>query len=535
MHEQWEELLQRMSKGDRPRYGPGGSPAMLGKMLTRVALAGEPVPRSAIGKGSMLPHRTVPLASGTVGKAVDALIGEDLLAEEGITKSGQPGPPIKPLRFSDKWAIIGIHIDQQHDGPDGLAGIICGLDRKPLTELLETTVPRQGDQHDKRGLAGEIRKLTESLLEQLDGKRRFLGVGIEIGGHVDRGVIEDSVHAGWSQKVDLYQILADELGEIPVLRGVPGVAENDVNALAIHGYYEHSFEKPDVALVTVFRQGVGGGLTLNGRMYRGVHGMAPEPGHLPVEYPEDTLTWEPPPTPRTAGGRTFGDECLCSTKDRKRYGHVETLATPVRIEGQLAALTGEKISLEKAAVAPSARAALDAATARTAAVMQDPEAAREARIEAAQADLAVPRGKALVFTDEAVVLRRAGRALGRGLVEMINLLNPGQIILRLPEALATPMPQSSGAEYLAAVESEVDGAYSTGPDDARNGHHRLAVQGYADNRVAYDGAVAAATTVLNAFVEHARGRDGCDVSGEGTQRPGPARRAPRAGASGRPA
>jgi predicted NBD/HSP70 family sugar kinase len=534
MHEQWEELLQHMSKGDQPRYGPGGSPAMLGKVLTRVALADGPVPRSAISKGSMLLHRTVPLASGTVGKAVDALIGEDLLAQEDITRSGQPGPPITPLRFSDKWAIIGIHIDQQHDGPDGLAGIICGLDRKPLTELLETEVPREGDQHDKRRLAEEIRKLTESLLEKLDGTRRFLGVGIEIGGHVYRGVIEDSVHAGWSRKVDLHQILADELGKIPVLRGVPGVAENDVNALAIHDYYEHNFERTDVALVAVFRQGVGGGLILNDRMYRGIRGMAPEPGHLPVEYPEDFPTWEPPPTPRTAEGRTFGDECLCSTKDRKRYGHVETLATPVRIEGQLAALTGEKISLEKAAAAPSARAALDAAAAR-AAVTQDQEAAREARIEAAHADLAVLREKALVFTDEAVVLRRAGRALGRCLVNMINLLNPGQIILRLPEALATPIPQSSGAEYLAAVESEVDGAYSTGPDDARNGHHLLTVQGYADNRVAYDGAVAAATTVLNAFIEHARGRDGCDVSGEGTQRPGPTRRAPRAGTSGRPA
>jgi predicted NBD/HSP70 family sugar kinase len=506
MHEQWEGLLQRMSmgdksKGDKPQYGPGGSPAMLGKVLTRVALADGPVARSAISKGSMLSHRSVPLASGTVGKAVDALIGEDLLAEEDITKSGQPGPPVTPLRFSDKWAIIGIHIDQQHDGPDGLAGIICGLDRKPLTELCATTVPRKDGQHDKRGLAGEIRKLTESLLEKLDGRRRFLGVGIEVGGHIYRGVIEDSVHAGWSQKVDLHQILADELGEIPVLRGVPGVVENDVNALAIHGYYERSFKGPDVALVTVFRQGVGGGLILNGRMYRGIHGMAPEPGHVPVEYPEDNLTWEPPPTPHTAEGRTFGDECLCSTKDRKKYGHVETLATPVRIEGQLAVLKGEKISLDKAAAAP----------------------------------LAVPREKALVFTDEAAVLRRAGRALGRGLVDVINILNPGQIILRLPEALATPIPQSSGAEYLAAVENEVDGAYSTGPNDARGGHHRLTVQGYADNRVAHDGAVAAATTVFNAFIEHARGRDGCQVSGESTRRPRPARRTPRAGASGRPA
>jgi predicted NBD/HSP70 family sugar kinase len=498
-HAMWEELLQRMSKGDRPRYGPGGSPAMLGKVLERVALAGGPVPRSAISKGSMLHHRPEPLASGTVGKAVDALIGEDLLAEEDVTKSGQPGPPITPLRFSDKWAIIGIHIDQQHDGPDGLAGIICGLDRKPLTELLETTVPRKGDQRDTRTLAAEIRKITGSLLDQLDSPRRFLGVGIEIGGHVYRGVIEDSVHAGWSQKVDLHQVLADELGDIPVLRGVPGVAENDVNALAIHGFYEGSFKKLDVALVTVFRQGVGGGLILNRRMYRGVHGMAPEPGHLSAEYPEDDPLWDPPPTPSTGQSRTFGQECLCSTRDHKKYGHVETLAVPVRIEGQLAAVKGETISLEKAAAAP----------------------------------LAVPRGNTLMFSEEAVVLRRAGRALGRGLADMINILNPGQIILRLPEALATPNPQSSGSEYLAAVESEVDGAYSTGPDDARTGHHRLTVQGYADDRVAHDGAVAAATTVFNAFVEHAR--DSCDVSGESTPRSGSAQRAPRAEISGRPA
>jgi predicted NBD/HSP70 family sugar kinase len=491
-HQMWNELLQRMSEDRR-----GGSPEMLAKVLTRVALAGGPVPRSAISKGSML-IRPSTLATGTVGKAVDALVGEDLLAEEASTSSGQPGPPITPLRFSDKWAIIGIHIDQQHDGPDGLAGVICGLDRKPLTELLRREVPRKGGQHDKRMLAEQIRELTESLLAQLDNPRKFLGVGVEIGGHVYRGVVEDSVQAGWSQKVDLQQILADELGEIPELRGVPGVAENDVNALTIHGYYEGGFDGLDVALVTVFRLGVGCGLILHGRMYRGVHGMAGEFGHLPVEHPEDRPMWESPPTPSTAEGRTFGDECLCSTRDRKRYGHVDCLADPARIEGQLAALKkDEKISLEKAAAAP----------------------------------LAIPRGDTLVLSDEAVVLRRAGRGLGRGLATMINVLNPGQIVLRLPEALATPIPQSSGAEYLAAVESEVDGAYSTGPDDARNGHHRLAVQGYADDQVAHDCAVAAATTVFNAFIEHARGRNGCPTSSGDTQRLTPPRRASRARAA----
>ena len=263
-----------------------GAAPHAGGVLTRVALASGPVSRSAISKGSMLLLPET-LASGTVSKAVDALLGKGLLIEEDSQKSGQPGPPITPLRLGDKWAIIGIHIDQQHEGPDGLAGIICGLDRKPLTELVKGTVPRKGDQHDLRRLAEEIRKLTEKLLAQLDGPRKFLGVGVEIGGHVYRGEVEDSVHAGWSQKVDLQRLLTEVLDEIPELGGVPGVAENDVNALAIHGYYEQSFRGLDVVLLAVFRQGVGGALILDGRMYRGIHGMAPEPGHLAVEYPED--------------------------------------------------------------------------------------------------------------------------------------------------------------------------------------------------------------------------------------------------------
>ena len=101
----------------------------------------------------------------------------------------------------------------------------------------------------------------------------------------------------------------------------------------------------------------------------------------------------------------------------------------------------------------------------------------------------------------------------------IDTLNPSQVVLRLPEALAEPSPQTAGTEYLVAVEREVDGAYSTGPDDARRHRSRLTVQHYADEQAFYDGAVAAATTVFNAFIEHARGDDGCFA-------PEPTRRSP---------
>jgi hypothetical protein len=117
-----------------------------------------------------------------------------------------------------------------------------------------------------------------------------------------------------------------------------------------------------------------------------------------------------------------------------------------------------------------------------------------------------------VVSEEAKVLRRAGRGLGRGLAHMINVVNPGQLVLFLPAPLATPAPQSSGTEYLEAAEREIDTAYSTGPSDARGGGRRLTVQSYADDDIAEQGAVAAATTAFNAFIEHARGRDGCSPS-----------------------
>jgi hypothetical protein len=162
------------------------------------------------------------------------------------------------------------------------------------------------------------------------------------------------------------------------------------------------------------------------------------------------------------------------------YGHVDTLATPSRIEGQLANLKPDErsISLEQAA-----------ATRR-----------------------ALPVEDQLVISEEAKVLHRAGRALGRVLAHIVNIVNPGQLVLLLPEALATPAPQSSGSEYLEAAELELDGAYSTGPSDARGGRIRLTVHGYAEDALACDGAVAAATAAFNAFIEHARELDGCPLS-----------------------
>jgi hypothetical protein len=109
----------------------------------------------------------------------------------------------------------------------------------------------------------------------------------------------------------------------------------------------------------------------------------------------------------------------------------------------------------------------------------------------------------------ATVFREAGTGLGRGLEAMINIVNPGDLMLRLPRVLAAAKPQTSGAQYLSAVENAVNEAFSTGALDARNGKQRLSVEAVDDNQVPRYGAIAAASTVLNAFLDHAHERDGC--------------------------
>ena len=138
------------------------------------------------------------------------------------------------------------------------------------------------------------------------------------------------------------------------------------------------------------------------------------------------------------------------------------------------------------------------------------------RLELGTDDVAAAAEEQLVDVDErlttaASVFRRAGTGLGRGLAALANIANPGRIHLILPPAFADALPGSAGSAYLAAAEAALNDAFSTAPRDARAGQARLTVTSLPVEKIAEDGANAAAACVLDAFIEHARGRDACDV------------------------
>ncbi|MEV5379095.1 ROK family protein [Streptomyces nondiastaticus] len=134
--------------------------------------------------------------------------------------------------------------------------------------------------------------------------------------------------------------------------GLPAVVENDANA-ACWAEYRLGNSAAYMAFVTV-GTGVGGGLVLAGRPFRGRTGIATEIGHMIVD---------PHGTERCGCGTVGCLEPLASGRALGRYGSAAAAAEP---GGALAALadgsgrvTGEAVSAAARAGDPAARAQLE--------------------------------------------------------------------------------------------------------------------------------------------------------------------------------
>ena len=115
-------------------------------------------------------------------------------------------------------------------------------------------------------------------------------------------------------------------------RPVPVIAENDVNALAVFAIHQIHYAVPDLVVVGVFDEGVGGGLVMDGRLRRGGNGRAMEIGHLSAGFPLGQ-------DPYSSAGTGFQARCACG-----QLGHVDTLAPPRRIVEEFGGGTLEQIS-----------------------------------------------------------------------------------------------------------------------------------------------------------------------------------------------
>jgi predicted NBD/HSP70 family sugar kinase len=451
-HEQFQDLLDELV--EQSAVGQ----EVFGDVLARTSLrAPQETSRVEIAAGNPTARRPVDqraIPQGTVSKAVKALKKTGLL-EDGEKLLWSPeGRTLSPLRLGSRYAMAGAKVIQAGQRPRHVTTALLGLDSsRELGHL-------HGDAGSWDQVADLIHQHVTSLKNASDQDRasrglpplQMLGVGVEVGAPVHNGQVMPLSRDRSRHPVPLAGQLSRRFEADPAFaRPVPVIAENDVNALAVLTIHQIHYAVPDLVVIGVFDEGVGGALIMDGRLRRGGNGRAMEIGHLTVGFP----IGEDPYSPATGTG--FNARCLCG-----QLGHVDTLAPPRRITEEFGGGTLEQISQINA---------------------RDPQSQRARE-----------------------VFRHGGAALGRALMHVSNTVNPSRVIMYLPAALADPEPDTAATAYLGAVRQELTRAFA-----ASDQPDYLRIRAFPANphEVALLGAQAAAECVLESFIEHALRLDGC--------------------------
>jgi glucokinase len=277
------------------------------------------------------------------------------------------------------------------------------------TKLLTGLVGRDGVVV-KRTIAPTETSSEERLLAQIDAAidehldEGVLGIGIGVPCLIDQrsGQAVSAVNVP-IQDVGLRDHVRDRFG-------LPTGIENDANAAALS---EHTFgagRGTRHMVMLTLGTGIGGGLILNGELYRGAYGAAAELGHVTLDLD--------------------GGPCQGSCPG---IGHLEALAS-----GHAARALAREVAAER----PEGDLGRAAAQGREIDAKLTVELARDGEGDARE------------------VLRRIGRNLGFGIANYVNVFNPDLVVLgggfsRAAELIVDPALEVVRAHALEPSRSTV--------------------------------------------------------------------------------
>ncbi|TCK25068.1 ROK family glucokinase [Pseudonocardia endophytica] len=115
-----------------------------------------------------------------------------------------------------------------------------------------------------------------STVGELRARHPVAAVGLALAGFVDagRGLVRYAPHLSWRD--------APVAARIAERVGLPVVVEHDANAAALAERRFGAAAGSSVTVLVALGTGIGNALLLDGRLFRGAHGVAPELGHLRV-------------------------------------------------------------------------------------------------------------------------------------------------------------------------------------------------------------------------------------------------------------
>ena len=128
------------------------------------------------------------------------------------------------------------------------------------------------------GWLDRVKREVDDILAKEGAGRTISGAGVGVPGFVDfeRGFIHNLTNVpGWTA-VPLGSLIEDKLG-------LRARIDNDVNAMALGECTFGAGRTYQHAVFVTLGTGVGGGLLINNKLYRGAHSMAGEIGHVSID------------------------------------------------------------------------------------------------------------------------------------------------------------------------------------------------------------------------------------------------------------
>ena len=243
--------------------------ANLGVVLQQIA-GGEPRSRARVAAETGLTR-------GTVSSLVGELIELDLLRETtDDIRSGRVGRPGQTLELGDRIVAIGLEVNV-----DYLA--VCVED---LTGTIR--YERRVHTDNRRSLPGPVlsrlARMAEKALAAIEAENLVpVGAAVALPGLVEAqtGTLLRAPNLGWSE-IPVADQIAARLPDLPVR------ADNEANLAALAEHWQGAARDLDNFVYVFGEVGVGGGIFVDGELFRGAHGYGGEFGHITVD-PEGPL------------------------------------------------------------------------------------------------------------------------------------------------------------------------------------------------------------------------------------------------------
>jgi|CXWL01.1.fsa_nt_gi glucokinase-like ROK family protein len=347
------------------------------------------------------------LNKSTISSLVDDLLTQNLILETG-SNTGGAGRPATLLEMNPQVGLI--------------IGVELGVDfvSVAVTDFLGNIIWRRREDADPTEDQDKMINQTLGIVKEAmaAGKKKnthFLGLGLATPGTVDikEGVLIFAPNLHW-RNVPFGKIFSEQT-RLRVF------VENDANAAAIAEHLFGTARQCQDFIFVFAGVGIGGGLFLNGKLYRGKNGYAGEIGHSPImAEPSQTV-------------------CHCGNR-----GCWETYANQYSIIQRIQA----RLEVKRTSIIPKL-------------------------IAEHNSPLSIPIIKQAADAGDREAIdsfAEAGHAMGQGLAGLINIFNPEKIVIGGPlsiagEYLLPAIKETVARHALPEIDQQVEVLLSPfGPD-----------------------------------------------------------------------